>query len=203
MHAFLWFLVSSFQLLGALAICIYTTTPFAIIPMIIVGYLANKLRKYYLKTSREATRFEKSTNSPVVSGFLSAISGLPTIRAYQKEQQFTQQQYHDFDENKRVRFTRAGLGNWFNNTLSMLGFIVSMPCIAYSMLWSDGNDSTVGLLLNYALFITSQITGLVQCETWFESTLITMERLYKFMEIEPEERYKEYCENWDSSEEEV
>ena len=86
MHAFLWFLVSSFQLLGALAICIYTTTPFAIIPMIIVGYLANKLRKYYLKTSREATRFEKSTNSPVVSGFLSAISGLPTIRAYQKEQ---------------------------------------------------------------------------------------------------------------------
>lgn len=57
MHAFLWFLVSSFQLFGALAICIYTTTPFAIIPMIIVGYLTNKLRKYYLKTSREATRF--------------------------------------------------------------------------------------------------------------------------------------------------
>ena len=77
MHAFLWFMVSAFQLSGALGVCVYTTTPFIILPMIIIGYLANKLRKHYMKTQRETTRFEKSTNSPVVSGFLAAISGLP------------------------------------------------------------------------------------------------------------------------------
>jgi len=71
----------------------------------------------------------------------------------------------------------------------MLGFMISMPCIAYSLFFSDGNESTVGLLMNYALFITFQINGLIQCEAWFEANLITMERLYKFMEIEPENGY--------------
>ena len=70
---------------GSLVICVYTTTPFIIIPMVVIGYLANMLRKYYLKTQREVVRFEKSTNSPVVSGFLSTISGLSTIRAFRKE----------------------------------------------------------------------------------------------------------------------
>ena len=85
MHAFLWFLVCVFQMTGSLVICVYTTTPFIIIPMVVIGYLANMLRKYYLKTQREVVRFEKSTNSPVVSGFLSTISGLSTIRAFRKE----------------------------------------------------------------------------------------------------------------------
>jgi hypothetical protein len=44
-------------LLGALGICIYTTTPFAVIPMVVIGYLANQLRKYYLRSQREVARF--------------------------------------------------------------------------------------------------------------------------------------------------
>ena len=84
MHAFLWFLVCVFQMTGSLVICVITTTPYIIIPIVLIGYLANLLRKYYLKTQREVVRFEKSTNSPVVSGFLSTISGLSTIRAYRK-----------------------------------------------------------------------------------------------------------------------
>ena len=57
MHAFLWFLVCVCQMTGSLVICVYTTTPFIIIPIFIIGYLANMLRKYYLKTQREVVRF--------------------------------------------------------------------------------------------------------------------------------------------------
>lgn len=85
MQSFLFFLVNGFELLGTLAICVYATTPIALVPMVIVGYLANRVRKYYLKTQREVCRYEKSTNSPVVAGFMSTISGLSTIRAFKKE----------------------------------------------------------------------------------------------------------------------
>jgi ABC-type multidrug transport system fused ATPase/permease subunit len=57
MQAFLWVLMSGFQLIGSLAICVYTTTPIIILPIIIIGYLSNKLRQYYLKTQREVVRF--------------------------------------------------------------------------------------------------------------------------------------------------
>lgn len=45
-------LVTAFQILSTLSICIYASTVFAIIPMIIVGYLSVRLRRYYLKTQR-------------------------------------------------------------------------------------------------------------------------------------------------------
>lgn len=76
------FLTYLFSLIGTLSICIYGSTPFMIIPTVIVIYLCNKLREYYMKTQREILRVEAKTNSPIVSGFISTINGLPTIRAY-------------------------------------------------------------------------------------------------------------------------
>ena len=46
------FLTNLFSLIGTLSICIYASTPFVIIPMIIVGYLCNRLRGYYMSTQR-------------------------------------------------------------------------------------------------------------------------------------------------------
>lgn len=77
-------LISGFEMLSTLFVCIYASSPLAIIPMLIVGFVSQRVRKYYIKTQREVARFEKSTNSPVVSGFMSTISGLSTIRAYSK-----------------------------------------------------------------------------------------------------------------------
>jgi ATP-binding cassette subfamily C (CFTR/MRP) protein 1 len=46
------FVVSLFGLLGTLVICIYASTYLVILPMIIVGYLSNRFRVYYMKTQR-------------------------------------------------------------------------------------------------------------------------------------------------------
>ena len=75
----------------------------------------------------------------------------------------------------------------------MLCFAVNVPCIAYSMFSSDSNSSTVGLLMNYALFLIYQLTGFIMTLAWFENNLISIERIYKFMSIQPEEKYVNYC----------
>lgn len=182
-YSFLFFLLNIFELLGALIICIYTTTPFAVIPMVIIAYLANQLRKYYLRTQREVTRFEKSTNSPCVSGFLSTISGLSTLRAYNKEREFTDEQYGHFDLNKRVRLTKSGLGNWFANTLAYLCFFVNIPCIGYCMFSDETDPAVMGLLMTYALFLIFNVSEVILCSANFETKLVSVERLYKFMHI--------------------
>ena len=46
------FLTNLFSLLGTLSICIYGSTPYMIIPTVIVIFLCNQLRKYYMKTQR-------------------------------------------------------------------------------------------------------------------------------------------------------
>jgi len=194
-------LIASFDLLGSLFICCYAGTPYALIPMAFVALFANSLRKYYLKTKREISRYEKSTNSPVVSGFMSTISGLSTIRAFKKEEVVCKTQMEYFDLNKTVRVDRAGLENWFSMSLAFLAFLIQLPVIGFS-LFSPGTDpASMGLLMVYALNMSRTVVWLVQSEANFEAKLISIERIYKFMSIEPEKNYIEYCANWTPVEE--
>jgi ABC-type multidrug transport system fused ATPase/permease subunit len=57
MQFFAFVLIGIFQLLGALFICVYAATPYALIPMVFVFFLSEKLRKYYLKSQKEVARF--------------------------------------------------------------------------------------------------------------------------------------------------
>lgn len=59
-----------------------------------------------MRTQREVIRIEAKTNSPIVSGFVSAIHGLATIRAYQVESEFLEAQMRKIEINKGSRITR-------------------------------------------------------------------------------------------------
>ena len=50
------FLINLFQLGGSLAICIYSSSIYMILPAIVILFVCNKLRKYYMKTQREVIR---------------------------------------------------------------------------------------------------------------------------------------------------
>lgn len=74
-----------------------------------------------------------------------------------------------------------------------------MPCIAYCMFSNSSNPSLVGLLMVYALALSETMTSLSLSSAWFETKLVSMERIYTFMNIAPEKDYKEYCSNWNPS----
>jgi ATP-binding cassette subfamily C (CFTR/MRP) protein 1 len=59
-----------------------------------------------MKTQRECVRLDNITSSPIVSGFLSTINGIETIRAYNLEEKFLHMQIQKVDQNKRIRVTR-------------------------------------------------------------------------------------------------
>jgi len=50
-------LVNIFLLLGDVAICIYGSTPYVMIPIIFVGYLSHRVRKYFMKSQIEVARY--------------------------------------------------------------------------------------------------------------------------------------------------
>jgi hypothetical protein len=89
------------------------------------------------------------------------------------------------DINKTVRLNKSALENWFALHLAFLSFLVNMPCIAFCMFNNTSNPSLVGLLMVYALSLSDDIIGLVLSLTDFETKLVSLERIYKFMHIEP------------------
>jgi ATP-binding cassette subfamily C (CFTR/MRP) protein 1 len=53
--------------------------------MVVIGFFCLRIKEYYMKTQREVVRLESISTSPIVSGFMSVINGLSTIRAYNLE----------------------------------------------------------------------------------------------------------------------
>lgn len=58
----------------------------AIPPLLVVYFF---IQRYYIPTARELQRIESITRSPIYSKFGEALNGVPTIRAYRKEQHYT------------------------------------------------------------------------------------------------------------------
>jgi ABC-type multidrug transport system fused ATPase/permease subunit len=101
------------QLLSAMTLMIYCSTYFASIPLVTIFVLTYFIRKYYKSALHQVIRLEKISNSPVVSGFTTAVTGLTTIRAYKQEASFIEMQAHRLDENKKILFNKFGLEAWF------------------------------------------------------------------------------------------
>jgi ABC-type multidrug transport system fused ATPase/permease subunit len=115
--------------------------------------------------------------------------------------QFIEKQVKLLDINKRVRLTKTGMENWFAINLTYLSFFVNMAAIGYCLLSSNTNASLVGLLMNYAINLSSDIIEFTDSVTGFQAKIISLERIYAFMNIEPEPAYLEYCQRWSSQEE--
>jgi ABC-type multidrug transport system fused ATPase/permease subunit len=50
-------LATFFSLLGNLIICVYGSTPFILIPMVVVAYISFRIRRYYMRSQIEVARF--------------------------------------------------------------------------------------------------------------------------------------------------
>lgn len=97
---------------------------------------------------------------------------------------------------KRVLYSRFGLTSWFILVLVYMTYLINMFSIGFCMFGPNINPSYIGLLLSYILNFNDELFQFVIDETDFETQLISLERLYKLMNLSPEDKYAKYCEEW-------
>jgi hypothetical protein len=98
---------------------------------------------------------------------MSTISGLSSIRAYKMSGNFTSNQIKYLDINKRVRLTKVGMQSWFSVNLTYISFFINMGSIGYCLLSDNANASLAGLLMNYAINLSSDIINFTNTFTIF------------------------------------
>lgn len=99
-------LVSTFSLLVSVAICVYASTPYILIPVVVFLGICWFYKGYFMKTQREIVRLETISNSPVISSFTEVVNGLPSVRAYKLAPNFFQRQCNLVDVNKQNKVCR-------------------------------------------------------------------------------------------------
>lgn len=88
--------------LGALAMVLFVTPAILMVaaPLLFFGYL--RVQNMYIATNRELKRLDSIALSPIFSKFSETLSGLITLRAFQKEEQFAEQNKELIDESNRA-----------------------------------------------------------------------------------------------------
>lgn len=153
---------SGFSLLGVIVIILVSVWyfVFVLIPIAIV-YIG--IQQIYSRSTREIKRLESNSRSPLYSHFSESLTGLSTIRAYKKQQEFIRVDQDHLDNYTRCSFLMYVSQRWLSFRLEVLASIIIFGTEVFMCLFKDSFDPNIaGLSLTYALQITSSIGFFVQ-----------------------------------------
>lgn len=159
---------------------------FAVIPL---GWFYVLVMKYYLATSRELKRLDSVSRSPIFAWFSESLAGLSTIRAFNQQSIFNFENQRRVDRNQICYLPTVSVNRWLAIRLEFVGALIVLIVALLSILAliTTGVDAgLVGLVLSYALNMTSSLNWVVRSASSVEQNIVSVERILHQTSVEPE-----------------
>ncbi|KAL0556634.1 hypothetical protein IC582_005148 [Cucumis melo] len=178
-------LLSTFILIGVVS----TLSLWAILPLLLLFYAAYL---YYQSTAREVKRLDSISRSPVYAQFTEALNGLSTIRAYKAYDRMAEVNGKSMDNNIRFTLVNMSGNRWLGIRLEAVGGLMIWLTTTFAVMQNGRAEkqqefaSTMGLLLSYALNITSLLTGVLRLGSVAENSLNSVERVGTYIDLPSE-----------------
>jgi ATP-binding cassette subfamily C (CFTR/MRP) protein 1 len=118
------YLLTILRVILALAYICFVTPWFMalLLPLGVFYYCA---QRYYIKTSRELSRLESLSRSPIYNYFSETLEGLTTIRAYRRERFKFQQICQAVYTNQQANYLNFSANCWLAVRLEFVGTMIS------------------------------------------------------------------------------
>ncbi|KAJ7969063.1 ABC transporter C family member 2-like [Quillaja saponaria] len=178
-------LISTFILIGIVS----TMSLWAIMPLLVLFYVAYL---YYQSTAREVKRLDSISRSPVYAQFGEALNGLSSIRAYKAYDRMADINGKSMDNSIRFTLVNMSGNRWLGIRLEILGGLMIWFTGTFAVLQNGRAEnqqafaSTMGLLLTYALNITSLLTAVLRLASLAENSLNAVERVGNYIDLPSE-----------------
>ena len=168
---FLQSLQNLLHCMSIVLICI-VSLPYFIIFLIPMTMTFTYVQNYFRKTSRETKRLESVSRSPLYVICSEVVSGIATIRAFSRQQEFRDKHRECMDEYCRHSFMYWMVARWIALRLEVLSNIVVLFVGVLAVVVVNMGGNVDGNLLGLALVYAVQLTGLLQ---WTVRTIISTE----------------------------
>lgn len=182
--------------------CIYTV-PLVTLILPLVLYLALKIQSFYLASSRDLTRMESISKSPIIQHFSETLNGISTIRAFGYQNDFINKYYKLTDKNTSLLFCKNGCYNWLAIALELISDIILMVSSLIIVFSRDKIDpGLVGTCLVYIMMLPDNIYLAIFVTSSLENSMVSVERITDMTNIPKEDlriRYKDdslIARNW-------
>jgi ABC-type multidrug transport system fused ATPase/permease subunit len=181
-----WCIFCFFIILSIVVVISYTTPVFlsVVIPIALFYFLS---QRYYVTTSRQVMRLESISRSPIFSHFQETLAGTSTIRAYQQQDLFIDENERRVDSNQLAYYPYMAGNRWLAVRLEFAGNCVVLFAALFAVIERHHlSGGLVGLSLSYALQSTENLTWFVRMTSDFESKIVSVERVKEYAEMPTE-----------------
>ncbi|RPB21589.1 P-loop containing nucleoside triphosphate hydrolase protein [Terfezia boudieri ATCC MYA-4762] len=141
---------------------------------------------YYLSGAREVKRLESNSRSPIFEFFGSTLTGVATIRAFGKTEEYIEQMYQKIDHYSACTFYVWLFNHWVSYRLTLLGtfFILIVGIVVVGM--PNTNASLAGFALSFAMGFSMNVIWFIRRYANVELDMNSMERIVEYTQIEIE-----------------
>ena len=176
-------LLVMFQLIGCVVVC-GMFNPYTLIVMPFIFAIELAFIRFYLHGGRDLNRLEGNIRSPMIGVFSETISGVPIIRAYHFENNFTDKFYSKLNGFFKVKLFQSGGSNWFGLQLDMISFVLLLFILVFSLYFKDTiSPESMGLLLSYSIKLMDYLHGIMNRLILLERLLTSVERCVGFTKV--------------------
>ena len=184
-ESFMFYNVSSYSanLIGQIVVCaIFQPYCLTLVPFIVI--LGLLTMRYYLNCSREISRLESISRSPLLNSVNETVFGALTIRAFKLNNYFIDDFRKKADNFLKTRIFLVGIMNWYTLMLDFLSYIFIIFLILFSIFFRfDFEPATIGILLNYCVQIQDELVRYLTCRSNLENDMVGLERAIAYTKI--------------------
>ncbi|SCV00594.1 LAMI_0G06084g1_1 [Lachancea mirantina] len=162
---------------------------------------------YYITLSRELKRLMSTTFSPIMSTLSETLAGHTVINAYDHFRRFEYLNFENVQFNINCVYNFRSTNRWLSVRLESIGaFIILSTALLSLATITTSRPMTaglVGLLMSYAIEVTTDLMWIVRMSVQIETNIVSVERIIEYCDLPSEApAVIESCrppKNWPSS----
>ncbi|KAF8858156.1 P-loop containing nucleoside triphosphate hydrolase protein [Acephala macrosclerotiorum] len=174
-----------FRLVGVIIAGTFVS-PYVIVLSLSLLTVCVSIARLYLSGAREVKRLESNAKSPVFEQFGSALTGVGTIRAFDKCEVYIQRMYKKIDDHSTSFWHLWAFNRWMGWRMSAVGGLFA-TFVAIMILVIDGIDAALaGFALSFALDYGSVVIWTIRHYTNLELDMNAAERIIEYSNLPTE-----------------
>ena len=179
-----------FQLGGAIIVCTLFnvwTLPLIIFLICVELYIT----KFCFYATQDIHKLVSNYRAPIFGVFGETLSGLPIIRAFNYEKNFTNKFYKKMNNYLKANIYQKGIIGWYGVHLDIVSFSLLSFILAFAYFMKEKySPQSIGLLLTYSIKMIFYMYDAFKRFSFLTELLISLERCDTYTKV-IQERYRE------------
>ena len=172
-----------FQLLGSIIVCaLFNIWSLPLIVLLIILELA--ITKFCFNSMQDIHKLVSNYRAPIIGAFDETLSGLPIIRAFNYEDNFTNKFYKKMNDYLKVSIYQKGIMGWYGLHLDIISYILLSFILIFSYIQKEKySPHSIGLLITYSIKLINFMYDSFKRFSFLTELLISLERCDSYTKI--------------------